>query len=160
MIVPRFTASFAGLFPADDPQFVVIAKLTDPRGSFGGLTAAPLTRRMLEAALAARQNVVNRGRVVTTRALKQRSTKGTDHEILPVQVAAFPLPADTSSPHRPAVSVPEVVGLSARDAAWALHRRGLHVRLSGTGTVEATAPPVGTRLAPGSLVRVRAGDPR
>lgn len=156
----KFTASFAGLFPADAPQFVIIAKLTDPRGSFGGLTAAPLTRRMLEAALAARQNAVNRGRAVATLSPKQRASNWADRERLPVQVAVFPPPADTGVTRRATVSVPDVVGLSARDAAWALHRRGLHVRLSGTGTVEATVPAAGTPLAPGSIVRVRAGDPR
>ncbi|HEX5634152.1 MAG TPA: penicillin-binding protein 2, partial [Gemmatimonadales bacterium] len=51
-----YRASFAALFPADDPQLVFIVKLDNPRkGSYyGGATAAPLTKQMLERAIASR----------------------------------------------------------------------------------------------------------
>ena len=58
----RYYASFAGFFPADDPQLVVFVKLNEPEGSYyGGATAAPVTRTTLEAVLAARQAPIDRG---------------------------------------------------------------------------------------------------
>lgn len=58
----RYTASFVGLFPADAPQFVVLVKLDDPQSAiYGGQTAAPLSRAVLEAALAARDAALDRG---------------------------------------------------------------------------------------------------
>src|SRR5207247_357509 len=52
----QYTASFAALFPADHPQLVLVVKIDNPhKGSyFAAQTAAPVTRSMLEQALAAR----------------------------------------------------------------------------------------------------------
>ena len=41
--------SFAGFFPADDPQFVILVKLDYPtKSKWGSLSAAPTFRRMAE----------------------------------------------------------------------------------------------------------------
>jgi cell division protein FtsI (penicillin-binding protein 3) len=57
----RYTASFVGIFPVNSPQYVVLVKLDDPKGAiYGGQTAAPLTRVVLEAALAARDAALDR----------------------------------------------------------------------------------------------------
>jgi membrane carboxypeptidase/penicillin-binding protein len=58
----NYTASFVGLFPANDPQYVVLVKLDSPRGAHyaGGDIAAPVTRVVLRAALASRDAALNR----------------------------------------------------------------------------------------------------
>ena len=58
----NYTASFVGLFPGKDPQYVVLVKLDSPTGSHygGGDIAAPVTRIVLRAALAARDAALNR----------------------------------------------------------------------------------------------------
>ena len=57
----RYYSSFVGFFPADAPQLVVFVKLDSPRGAYyGGETAAPVTRAMMEGALAARQTPLDR----------------------------------------------------------------------------------------------------
>jgi cell division protein FtsI (penicillin-binding protein 3) len=57
----RYTASFVGVFPVNAPQYVVLVKLDDPQSAiYGGQTAAPLTRVVLEAALAARDAALDR----------------------------------------------------------------------------------------------------
>src|SRR5690606_13947029 len=62
-----YTASFAGFFPAEDPQLVFLVKLDRPRGEYyGGLAAAPVTRATLAAALAARNTPLDRRAVVRT----------------------------------------------------------------------------------------------
>jgi cell division protein FtsI (penicillin-binding protein 3) len=58
----NYTASFVGLFPADKPQYVVLVKLDSPKnGYYGGDIAAPVTRHVLRAALAARDAALDRG---------------------------------------------------------------------------------------------------
>ena len=60
----EYTASFAALFPADDPQLVVVVKIDNPSGKYyGGLTAAPVTRTMLQQALASRRIGIDRSRL-------------------------------------------------------------------------------------------------
>jgi cell division protein FtsI (penicillin-binding protein 3) len=57
----RYYSSFVGFFPADQPQLVVFVKLDSPKGAYyGGATAAPVTRAMMEGALAARQTPLDR----------------------------------------------------------------------------------------------------
>ena len=58
----RYTATFVGLFPIDDPQYVILVKLDNPTGTYyGGKTAAPVSKVVLEAALAARDAALDRG---------------------------------------------------------------------------------------------------
>lgn len=50
-----YNSSFVGLFPARKPQYVVLVKLDNPRGTYyGGKTAAPVSKAVITAALAAR----------------------------------------------------------------------------------------------------------
>src|SRR3989449_10949676 len=57
----------AALFPADRAQLVLVVKIDDPRkGSyFAAQTAAPVTRSVLEQALAARTVALDRARLST-----------------------------------------------------------------------------------------------
>jgi cell division protein FtsI (penicillin-binding protein 3) len=151
-----YTASFAALFPADRPQLVVIVKLDDPEGRYyGGLTAAPVTRTMLEQALASHRVAINRGR------LAPRDTSGTAEAAPPAREAPAGAPVVTVGwPYHPADStpgprpVPDLTGRSVRDAALALHRRGFRMSLQGMGRVTRTAPVAGAQARPGSSVTV------
>jgi hypothetical protein len=53
-------------------------------------------------------------------------------------------------------AIPDVRGLSARAAAFSLHRAGFRVQLDGLGSAKSMAPDAGTIAAPGTLVRVSA----
>lgn len=63
-----YTSSFVGLFPAKKPQWVVLVKLDNPRGSYyGGKTAAPVTKAVIETALAARDASLEWGELTSQR---------------------------------------------------------------------------------------------
>ena len=60
-VAKAYTASFVGLFPAQEPQFVILVKLDNPQGAYyGGKTAAPVSKVVLEAAIAARDAALDR----------------------------------------------------------------------------------------------------
>ena len=137
----QYTASFAAIFPADHPQLVVIVKIDHPRGVYyGGLTAAPVTRTMLQQALASRRVAIDRGRLA--------ARGSTEPEPKPPSSSdpAGPPPVVVSLPYRPPREstaprpVPDVAGRSIREAALALHRRGFRVSLQGVGRVVRTVP--------------------
>ena len=65
-VAGNYTASFVGLFPADNPQYVVLVKLDSPRRAYyGGEVAAPVSAVVLRAALAARDAALDRGQLAT-----------------------------------------------------------------------------------------------
>jgi cell division protein FtsI (penicillin-binding protein 3) len=69
----RYYSSFVGFFPADQPQLVVFVKLDSPRGAYyGGATAAPVTRAMMEGALAARQTPLDRAALLRSARRSER----------------------------------------------------------------------------------------
>ncbi len=155
----RYTASFVGLFPAADPQLVLAVKIDDPVGDyFGGSTAAPVTRTILEAVLATPAVTLDRSR------LSQRQAPV---PVLPPPPGAPPVPVVVPWPLTPRDSapvvgraVPDVAGLDLRAAARVLHQAGFRVRVSGRGAVFGTSPAAGTSAPVGSVVLLRAGAPR
>jgi cell division protein FtsI (penicillin-binding protein 3) len=159
-----YTSSFAGFFPASDPQLVFLVKLDSPRGEYyGGVTAAPVTRTLLEAALAARSTPLDK-RSVATKAPPplDRAQVRAPRIVKPASGPfIFALDAGTSRRPTPAresalASVPDVRGLALRDAVRHLHARGLRVRLTGRGVISASEPRAGAIVPRGALVRVTA----
>jgi cell division protein FtsI (penicillin-binding protein 3) len=153
----QYTASFAAIFPADHPQLVVIVKIDNPRGNYyGGLTAAPVTRTMLQQALASRRVAIDRGRLTapdSTAPAAPRPLEEAPAGAPPVVVSLPYHPPQGSTAPRP---VPDVAGQSIREAALALHRRGFQVNLRGLGRVVGTVPGAGESARPGSSVVVLA----
>ncbi len=161
-----YTASFVGMFPADQPQYVILVKLDNPAGEYyGGRTAAPVSRAVLEAAIAARDAALDRRALarsadgakiesertasVPVREARVRSGDGSTPYVFtlgddPVEPAAAPPPRQ----------VPDVRGMSLRDATRTLHRAGFRVHINRFGASVGTVPESGTLARPGSLVRV------
>lgn len=150
-----YTATFAAIFPADDPMLVVVVKIDDPKGaaSYGGQTAAPLTRAMLEEALAARRSAIDRRR------LGEPAPAASPAPSAAVPPEAASAPVIVSLPLRPDSAgapgrrpVPNVTGLSLRRAASTVHRRGFRVAIHGAGQVRRTTPAAGDSLRYGATV--------
>jgi membrane peptidoglycan carboxypeptidase len=150
-----YCASFAAVFPAEDPQLVAIVKLDDPKGrNFGGETAAPLTKSMLQEALAANRSAIDRSK------LAAGVVQDTTAPVAPARpekartvVVAWPAMPDTSV-QSIRLPVPDVKGTNLRRAAYALHRRGFQVAVHGSGKVSRTTPAAGDSLATGRTVTV------
>lgn len=149
----QHTAVFAALFPADEPQLVTVVKLDAPRGSYAAVTAAPLTRRMLEQALAARSEGLDRGRMAREASRPTPGAPAGTHADRPRHVVAWPAapPADPGVVRR----VPDVRGLPLREAVGRLHRVGFQIRTVGFGHVVGTTPAAGDSVVVGTVVTVR-----
>jgi cell division protein FtsI (penicillin-binding protein 3) len=154
----EYTASFAALFPADNPQLVVVVKIDNPTGKYyGGLTAAPVTRTMLQQALASRRVAIDRSRLTPRDSISpQPQPPAATPAGMPPVVLFWPYQPDRQSAvTRP---VPEVAGRPVREAALALHRRGFRVSLRGLGLVTGTLPAAGDSAKAGTAVIVWADN--
>ncbi len=157
--VDRRAASFAGIFPARDPQLVVTVRVEDPKGNYyGGLVAAPMVGRMLRQALAARRTALDRARLADDRVAAFRAPTPAAEEHRERRHVAIPLRPEPPLA-RTVTVVPDVIGRSVRAAAAALHRRGFRVKVDGSGgLVTATSPAPGDSLAIGRTVTVSTGN--
>ncbi len=178
--------TFVGLFPGDNPQFVILVKIDNPKGVYmGGLTAAPVTKTLVEAALASRNASLNRRSLAASRhdrpadpsALKltvaqpspAETTSTAQREAMRLSseaavedsagstpfVALLPTPPTGKAPVMPPREVPDVHGLGLRQAVHALHAAGFRVRLERGGTLD-TQPSAGSVAPAGALVRLMA----
>src|SRR3989441_1151981 len=110
----QYTASFAALFPADKPQLVLVVKIDNPhKGSyFAAQTAAPVTRSMLEQALAARTVALDRARLSTAAPPTAAVPLEDDGGVVPY-VVPRPYRPDSAAVRR-RQAVPDVTGLRLR----------------------------------------------
>jgi len=136
-----------------------VMKIDNPqKGSyFAAQTAAPMTRSMLEQALAARTVALDRARLSNVTPTAARAELEEPDGIVPY-VVSWPYAPD-SARAQPARAIPDVTGRPIRDAVRALHRRGFHVVLKGWGFVHHTWPAARDSAAAGSTVTVFA-EPR
>ena len=164
-----YYASFAGFFPARDPQLVFLVKIDQPHGQYyGGVVAAPVIRKALEAALAARNTPLDRRAVATPAPQLPDGGEVRFAAILPpaeheptlvtpgTRRLALRKPQTPAVPAGPPRVVPSTAGLPLRDAVRALHAAGLRVRVDGHGRVRRSWPESGDTVAPGTVVRVLA----
>jgi cell division protein FtsI (penicillin-binding protein 3) len=169
-VAGKYTASFVGLFPADEPQLVILVKLDDPSSSiYGGKAAAPVSKTVLQAAIAARdasldrRNLASVPKRVDATASLPGSVTGADSIVRVTESGSVPYVYRLDSPRKPvaaavaARAIPDVHGLPVRRAVYALHRAGFRVSLATAeawGAAGATAPPAGARATAGTTVRL------
>jgi len=149
-------ASFAALFPTNDPQVVVIVKVDRSRYEyFGGSVAAPVVKNMLNEALAARRSAIDRSRLVQSDPEPDGGDPApvtVEERNVPIEARTWP-PDTTQQPVEVELEIPEVVGLTVRQAVWQLHQDGFQVALKGKGTrIVQSSPARGATLARGRTV--------
>lgn len=153
----QYVASFASIWPADNPQIVAVIKIDRPHGVYyASQTAAPLTSEMLQQALASRNQALKLDELVAPAGVAPsppvEPIATRDEPEPPVVRVSWPArPGGDSS--RPSVTVPDVTGRDTRGAAAALFGAGLRVKLDdGPGTVREMDPAAGTSVRAGSTI--------
>lgn len=154
-----YRASFAAFFPAKDPQLVVVVTIDNPtKGSYyGGSTAAPVTKRMLEQALASRFIAIDRARLGGTTAAVAAQLPAPAPKVEAVASVTrvrWPYRAPDSTGTRGTGIVPDVSGNGVRAAVLAVHKGGFRASVKGTGQVVRTDPAAGSTAVSGSVVTI------
>jgi cell division protein FtsI (penicillin-binding protein 3) len=150
-----YNASFVGFVPANDPQITILVVIDTPRTSiYGGTVAAPVFRAIAEGALQYLGTApdASQSPTVTVRAgagdlspLRRVSTSAVEPVLIRTGGAAV---------------MPDLRGLSAREALRIVAAAGMSAQISGTGFVARQHPEAGEPIEPGGTsLLVLARDP-
>lgn len=180
-VAGRYNPNFVGIFPADNPQYVIVVKMTAPQSSiYAAQTAAPVTKAILEAAIAAQNAALDRGKLASSVVAARRDSAPPMHldvaqagRASAESVAAAPdadsagdagsvpfvvtLPTPPARPvPRTVRTVPDVHGLVLRDAVRSLHTAGFRVQLTRSAPARSatTTPAAGELARTGTVVRL------
>ena len=174
----HYVSSFVGFAPAQKPQLTILVSIDSPVGAiYGADVAAPAFKSVAEETLAYLNvpqdrptepipgaGALERPPLLRTIGLRSEdpgagSSPEADLADTSVEVSDS---GTTSSPHAtvlvdrgPMVTMPNFTGLAVRRVAEECQEKGLDLSLSGSGLAVVQNPPAGTRLAPGSQIRVR-----
>ncbi len=144
-----YRASFAGFFPADDPQVVFAVVVDEPKTfRYGGLVAAPIFRRTATRWLATFPELARQA--FPAEELPYAVSTDVSESVRPV------LLRESVEPNEPVVSgdaVPDFRGWTMREATYWLSRRNIRARVEGRGIVAAQYPEAGS--PPGQTVVLR-----
>ncbi|WP_317206801.1 penicillin-binding protein [Hymenobacter sp. BT770] len=174
-----YSTSFCGYFPADKPKYSCIVVVDSPRNGriYGADVAAPVFREVADKCMARdllsqrpllAKARLNKSHVPLVRAGMQdelalvcqklglagkTQATGGEEWVRAASDTAFHARtvALVVNPVRPG-RVPQVSGLSLRDALFLLENRGLHVRAMGTGRVREQSLPVGSPIKRGDVI--------
>ncbi|HEY7868901.1 MAG TPA: penicillin-binding transpeptidase domain-containing protein [Methylomirabilota bacterium] len=164
--------SFAGFVPADDPRLAMIVLLDEPKNEkWGSEAAAPIfatiareTLRYLNVPPRDSSPVpIVRGEIVAGAPGGPRA--GAPAEARPAGPATErPGPVTAAGPESPAPGegaavMPQLVGLSLRQAMEALAPHGVRLEITGRGVVSGQSPAPGVELPEGALCRLQLAPP-
>ena len=141
-----YYASFVAFLPSRDPVATIIVVIDSPRahGYYGGPIAGPVFQRIAEATL--RHLGVPPTLDAPPPVLVARRSDRPDIQPVHGQRDASLVHVDTDGTVR---DLPDLRGLSARDAVRVLTKIGLTARLKGSGVVTSQIPQPGTLIEPG-----------
>lgn len=158
----KYNASFVGFAPVTNPIFIIAVTLNGS-SKFGGVVAAPVFKRVAEAAL----RVLETPRDIPEQLAESRKAAEAGDDKNDLALADLGKPAlallDTAAEEDVAVRTgqlvaprtPDFQGKSKRTVAEESRAAGVEVELIGTGVARVQVPPAGAVLAPGAHVKVQ-----
>ncbi|MBP3252368.1 MAG: transpeptidase family protein [Prevotella sp.] len=140
--------SFCGYFPSDNPRYTCIVCLKKPGlpasgGSMAGAVFHNISEGVMAKSLVLSVNDARDSLSVFTPEAKVGDAKAANYVRSQLGIKGSTTVADEQKATK---GVPDLKGMGARDAVYALEQRGLRARLTGTGRVKHQS------MAPGSAI--------
>lgn len=152
-----FNASFVGFVPSREPVLTIIVVIDTPRGKmghYGGGVSAPIFQRIADAALRYLGVTPTINPMPPILLARHDSGSGikVSGPILPLTIIPAASPSSTGQ-----IVLPELRGLSGREALRVLARLGITPRVTGDGVVTEQDPLPGAALETGGSCRLALG---
>jgi cell division protein FtsI (penicillin-binding protein 3) len=140
----RYTSSFMGFAPSGEPKLALLVVIDEPQGgNYGGVVAAPIFKAIMEKVLPY-LHVVPRGTMIVKNELNAAPRKEMSEAQPLIDEIKVGKGAET-------VVMPDLKGLSMRNALSRIEGRGLIIKVSGNGKVVEQTPRPGTVIEKGDI---------
>ncbi len=169
-----YQASFVGYFPAHNPQYSCIVVVNSPSRSvyYGNLVAGPIFREITDKIYVQDFGLQHDEETEIAEVQAPYSKSGykrelessllylnipfesNEHESEWVKTRSFGETVSLSRSEIPALYIPDVSDMGARDALFLLENMGLKVEVNGRGTVREQNPLPGALIRNGELVKL------
>jgi cell division protein FtsI (penicillin-binding protein 3) len=148
----RYTSGFMGFAPDEEPKIVLLIVIDEPQGdNYGGVVAAPIFKAMMEKVLPY-LNVLPKGTMIVKNELDSAPKK----ELQAIQ----PLMEEVKiGKGAGIVMMPDLTGLSMRNALNRIEGKGLIIKVSGNGKVAEQVPRPGTVIERGDFCFLKFRSP-
>jgi cell division protein FtsI (penicillin-binding protein 3) len=148
----RYTSGFMGFAPAEEPKLVLLVVIDEPQGNnYGGVVAAPIFKAIMEKALPY-LNVIPKGTMIVKNELDSAPKK----EALETQPLIDGVKVGKGAGM---VVMPDLTGLSMRNALSRMEGRGLIIKVSGNGKVVEQIPRPGIVVEKGDICYLKFQSP-
>lgn len=145
----RYTASFVGYFPSDNPQILCLVMIDNPRGGTytGGTVSAPVFRAIAQRLIPTSELFAPPSPTNEVIVKNAQGKEGAGDDL--ANQAELAVPARDSAS---AATIPDVRGFSLRRAVNLLGAGRLVPVVNGSGVVISQSPPAGSSARPGMKV--------
>jgi cell division protein FtsI (penicillin-binding protein 3) len=148
----RFNSGFMGFAPADGPKIVLLVVIDEPRGaSYGGVVAAPVFKAIMEKVLPY-LNVLPKGTLI----VKKEPDSAPHKETLETETLTEEVKVGKGVER---VVMPDLTGLSMRNALSRIEGKGLIIKVSGNGKVVEQTPKAGAVVEKGDICYLKFQSP-
>lgn len=143
------TASFIGFVPADDPKLTILVVVDEPKTSpYGGVVAAPAFSAIAQQSLCYLHVSPEKTKAPTPVMVKAPEQ--------PAPATPMTAAAEGSIEYQgEGTAMPDFRGMSMRQVLRFMEKRGLNVKLMGSGRAVEQNPPSGRPISPDDQVWVR-----
>lgn len=171
-----YQASFVGFFPADNPKYSAVVVINNPKNGqvYGGKVAAPIFKELADKVFALDMSIhhpiirsefarnmpeVKQGEAYKTSfVLKSlgisNNQKGGDYVIAKTSEKAIKLLPSQVENDLQNNRMPDLRGMNLQDVLYLLERRGVEVKVSGSGGVIKQSIKIGEQLRKGSVIKL------
>ena len=148
----RYTSGFMGFAPYDEPKLVLLVVIDEPqKNNYGGVVAAPIFKAIMEKVLPY-LNVVPRGTMVVKNEIDFTPQKA-------VWVSEPIIDEVKVGKGAGIIMMPDLTGLSMRNALSRMEGKGLIIKVSGNGKVVEQIPRPGVVIEKGDLCFLKFRSP-
>ena len=158
----EYYASFVAFFPVDDPQFLCLIIVDDPKtySPYGGEVAAPIVKKIFTRIANANPQLFVSGS--STRIERSnsalRENENRENSLVNLQTVRYVKPNQSSDENAvPSNIMPNVKGMSLRNALKLLSERNLNPKFSGSGIVKNQKPSAGEQVDSSSEIILTMG---